>query len=108
VLFTGAKRTADRLNVAVAGTVVSFHAGFGYDATGNLVLDTASAPAAFVKGIGVTTAGAVTATTSTAATDTFSEGVRIAANGQLVYALASPTNFASGNPVTATGALACV
>lgn len=106
MLFTGAVRASDRVTTATAGVVHHFTAGFGYTAADALVLDIVNPPQSFVKGIGVRTDGSVCATTTTAGGDTFIEGVRVSAAGLLVVESAAPTNFASGNPVTATGALA--
>lgn len=106
MLFTGSNQTSGRVNVAVAGTVASFQAGFGYDSTGDLVLNTADAPQSFVKGIGVRSDGSVCATTTTGGTDTYIEGVRVTAAGKLVYENAASQHFTSGNPCRTTGALA--
>lgn len=106
MLFTGAVITADRVTTATAGVVDHFVAGFGYNAANALVLDIVNPPQSFVKGIGVRTDGSVCATTTTGGSDTFIEGVRVSALGLLVVESAAPTNITSGNPVTATGALA--
>jgi hypothetical protein len=106
VLFTGAVVTADRVTTATAGAVDHFTAGFGYTIANALVLDVVNPPQSFVKGIGVRTDGSVCATTTTAGSDTFIEGVRVTAAGLLVVESAAPTNITSGNPVTASGALA--
>ncbi len=106
MLFTGGRYTTSRLVTNAAGVVDHIVAGFAYTATDELVIDTANAPQNFVKGIGIRNTGAVCTTTSTGGSDTYIEGVRVAANGRLVVESADPTNFASGNPVTATGALA--
>ncbi len=106
MLFTGGRYSSDRLVTNAAGAVDHVVAGFAYTATDELVIDTANAPQNFVKGVGIRNTGAVCTTTSTAGTDTWSEGVRIAADGRLVVESAAPANVTSGNPVTATGALA--
>ncbi len=106
MLFTGSKQTSGRVVTNAAGAVDHVVAGFAYTATDELVIDTANAPQNFVKGVGIRNTGAVCTTTSTAGTDTWSEGVRVAADGRLVVESAAPANVTSGNPVTATGALA--
>lgn len=106
MLFTGGTYSSDRLVVNSAGAVDHVVAGFAYTASNELVTDTANDPQNWIKGIGVRNTGAVCTTTSTAGTDTYIEGVRVSAAGKLVVESAAPANFASGNPVTATGALA--
>ncbi len=106
MLFTGGTYTSDRLVTNAAGVVDHIVAGFAYTATNELVIDTVNPPQNFIKGVGIRNTGAVCVKTATAGTDTFSEGIRIAADGTLVVESAAPANFASGNPVTATGALA--
>ena len=108
MLFPGSTQTAGRTTADVGGTVAAFAGGFGYDAGGQLVLNTADAPQAFVKGIGVRTDGAVCATTSTDNSDTYIEGVRVTAAGKLVYEDAAVQHFTSGNGCRSTGALAVI
>jgi len=106
MLFTGATISSGRVTTATAGVVHHWQAGFGYTSADALVIDVVNPPQSFVKGIGVRQDGSVCATTSTAGTDTFVEGVRVTSAGLLVVESAAPANVTSGNPVTATGALA--
>lgn len=106
MLFTGGKYTSERLVVSAGGVVDHIVAGFAYTATDELVTETVAAPQNWIKGIGIRNTGAVCTTTTTAGTDTWIEGVRVTAAGKLVVASSAPNNTTSGNPVTATGALA--
>ena|SRR6187549_4231807 len=108
MLFTGAIISGGRVTTATAGVVHHWQAGFGYTSVDALVLDIVNPPQSFVKGVGVRTDGSVCATTATTGSDTFIEGVRVTAAGLLVVESAAPTNATSGNPVTATGALAII
>jgi hypothetical protein len=106
VLFTGSKRSAGRVVVNAAGAVDHVVAGFAYTATDELVTDAVNAPQNWIKGVGIRNTGAVCTTTSTSGTDVYLEGVRCSTAGKLVVESAAPAGTASGNPVTATGALA--
>lgn len=106
MLFTGGTYTSQRLVVNSAGAVDHRVAGFAYTATDELVTETVADPQTFIKGIGIRDTGAVCTTTSTSSDDVYIEGVRVSAAGKLVVESAAPTATTSGNPVTATGALA--
>lgn len=108
MLFTGAVVTGGRVTTATAGVVHHYTAGFGYTSADALVLDIVNPPQSFIKEVGVRSDGSVCATTTTSGSDTYSEGVRISAAGLLVVESAASTGVTSGNPVTATGALAIV
>ena len=105
MLFTGSAQTSGRVRIDAATAISSYQSGFAYTSAGKLCTSAGGSPNNFLKGIG-TNAGRVCTTTSTAGTDTFIEGVRVSASGQLVIANAANANVTSGNPVTATGALA--
>lgn len=75
-------------------------------ANGNLALDTTVVPVpiSFTKGIAQNASGAAFAIVATQqATDTFVEGIRVSALGQIVVESADAAAFASGNPITAAG-----
>lgn len=91
-----------------AATAPNFqNQGFGFMTGGNLAIDT-NAPAGgiFYKGFALSVAGALYGTTVQAGTDAWIEGIRVSSIGQIVYQSADAVNFASGNPVTATGSFA--
>ncbi len=106
MLFPGVVFSSDRVTAEVAGVITHINGGFAFTALSEIVLDIVNDPQVFIKGIGCRNTGAVCGTTTTAGTDVFIEGVRVSAAGKLVYANAAPANTTSGNPVTATGALA--
>ena len=106
MLFTGGTQVGDRVVVSPGGVVDHIHAGFAYTAANELVTDAVNPVENVIKGVGIRNTGAVCTTVATAGSDTFSEGVRIEASGKLVVESNPPANFASGNPVTASGALA--
>jgi hypothetical protein len=83
--------------------------GFAFGANGRLCISTA-APAGtnYIKGIRTTTAGIIYGTTSTAGTDQYVGGLRVATSGALVYAIAAATAAVGGDPTTSTGALAAI
>jgi hypothetical protein len=78
--------------------------GIGFMNNGNLAIDT-NAPTGsnFCKGFILSPSGAVYGKTGQLATDSWVEGVRVSALGQIVYESADAANFASGNPITAAG-----
>jgi hypothetical protein len=109
MLFTGAVLVDDRVSVEVDGVVDHFVAGFGYTADDRLVINTSDDPDEFVKGVGVLESGAVCATTTTGATDTFIEGVRVTAAGKLTYEDSGTVDHTtSGNPCASNGRLSVV
>ncbi len=94
---------------AGAATPASFiNQGFGFTTAGALAIDTdAPTGSAYNKGFRVNpSTGAVYGTTSTAGSDTWHEGIRRSASGQLVYEAGSPTAFTSRNPITTNGVFA--
>jgi len=106
MLFPGVVFTSDRVTAEVAGVITHIHGGFAFTALSEIVLDTANDPQVFIKGLGCRNTGAVCATTTTAGTDVFIEGVRVTAAGKLVIEDAAADHTTPGNPCTATGALA--
>lgn len=108
MLFPGVVITSARVTAEVAGVITHINGGFAFTANSEIVLNTADDPEVFIKGIGCRNTGAVCGTTTTAGTDVFIEGVRVSAAGKLVYENAASTHTTSGNPCTATGALAVV
>jgi hypothetical protein len=89
--------------------------GIGFMNSGALAINTSAvsvAAAQFVNGFAVAPIGSLYGTTTLdrggAGTDTYHSGLRRDVNGALVYAVAAPTDYSNGNPVTATGALACI
>jgi len=100
--FTAAGRTKATIG---AGTVPNYISqGFGFN-TGDLLSIDTNAPAGttYEKGFRISAAGALYGTTVQSASDSWVEGVRVTALGQVVYESANPTNFSSGNPITAAG-----
>lgn len=100
--FTAAGRT----NATIGATTVATsqnQGGFGFIGA-NLAIDT-DAPAGntLVKGFRLNASGALYGTTVQAGTDSWVEGIRVSALGQIVYESANPVSFSSGNPVTAAG-----
>lgn len=81
--------------------------GVGFDASGNVVMDSTAVPAGapVLGGIARRVDGALYGTTSTAGTDSFLNSVRISASGQLVVVQADPAVVENGNPFNASGAL---
>ena len=106
MLFPGVVFTSDRVTAEIAGVIAVINGGFGFTAASEIVLEVVAAPQVFIKGVGCRNTGAVCATTTTDVSDIYIEGVRVTTAGKLVYADAAPANTTSGNPVTATGALA--
>lgn len=106
MLFPGVVITSARVTAEDGGVITHINGGFAFTANSEIVLDTVNAPQVFIKGIGCRNTGAVCATTTTAGTDVFIEGVRVSAAGKLVIEDAASTHTTSGNPCTATGALA--
>ena len=106
MLFQGGKYTTQRLVVSAGGVVDHRVAGFAYTSADELVTETVADPQEWIKGIGIRSTGAVCTTTTTDASDVWIEGVRVTTGGKVVVASSAPTGTTSGNPVTATGALA--
>ena len=110
MLVPGIPTTAGAFRAtAGAATPVAFiNQGFGFTAAGVLAIDTdAPTGSIYYKGFRMNPAtGAVYGTTSTSGSDAYLEGIRVTTLGQIVYEAAAPVAFASGNPVTATPALA--
>ena len=102
ITFTAASRTNATIG---AGTAPNFqNQGFGFMTGGNLAIDTnIPAGSIFYKGFALSAAGALYGTTVQSASDAWVEGIRVSAIGQIVYESANPSNFASGNPITAAG-----
>lgn len=101
--FTAAGRTNATIGAATAANFQG-QGGFGFMANGNLAIDTnAPAGTTYVKGIRLNSSGALYGTTTQSGTDAWVEGIRVTSIGQIVYQSANPANFASGNPITATG-----
>lgn len=103
--FTAAGRLNATLTLAPAApTTVLGGAGF---TAGNVILDSTAVPAGapVLAGIARRADGAIYGTTSTAGTDTFPNGVRVSASGQLVVVQADPANIQNGNPYNASGVL---
>ena len=100
--FTAAGRT--NATIGAGTTANSIQQGFGFMANGNLAIDT-NAPSGsnFTKGFAQNASGAVFGTTVQSATDSWVEGIRVTALGQIVYESADPVSFANGNPITAAG-----
>ena len=95
-----------RVNATIGATTVATsqnQGGFGFIGP-NLAIDTdAPAGTIFVKGFRLNASGALYGTTVQAAGDSWVEGIRISALGQIVYESADAVTFTSGNPVTAAG-----
>lgn len=102
MVFGAGGRIAATIGAATAATSINQGVGF---IGGNLALDTnAPTPISFTKGIAQNASGAFFAIVGThLATDTFVEGIRVSALGQIVVESADAAGFASGNPITATG-----
>lgn len=101
---------AGRLNaLASAGpTAIVAQGGIGFDAAGNVLIDTNAVAGTKVdQGIAVNATNCLYGTTTAAGTDFFVNGLRLSATGQLVYAQANPALVSNGNPLSATGAM-CV
>lgn len=95
-----------RVNATIGPTTAAIsqaQGGFGFIGQ-NLAIDT-DAPAgnSFVKGFRLNSTGALYGTTVQSATDSWVEGIRVSALGQIVYESADPVTFSSGNPITAAG-----
>jgi hypothetical protein len=101
--FGAGGRIAATIGLGAAAT--SINQGFGFIGA-NLALDTNApgVPASFTKGIAQNASGAAFAKVAAQlATDTFVEGIRVSALGQIVIESADAAGFASGNPITAAG-----
>lgn len=102
--FGAGGRIAATIGLATVADFIS--QGFGFNTNGNLSLDTTvvPVPVSFTKGIAQNASGAAFAIVATQqATDTFVEGIRVSALGQIVIESADAAGFASGNPITAAG-----
>jgi hypothetical protein len=104
MIFGAGSRIAATIGLGTAAAQIL--QGFGFMANGNLALDTTVVPVpiSFTKGIAQNASGAAFAIIATQqATDTFIEGIRVSALGQIVIESADAAGFASGNPITAAG-----
>jgi hypothetical protein len=104
MIFGAGGRIAATIGLGTAASQIL--QGFGFMANGNLALDTNApgTPASFTKGIAQNSTGAAFAIVATQLpTDTFVEGIRVSALGQIVIESADAAGFASGNPITAAG-----
>lgn len=103
--FGAGGRVAATIGLGQAADFVG-QGGIGMMNNGNLAFDTTAVPApvSFTKGIAQNASGACYAIVATQqATDTFVEGIRVSALGQVVIESADAAGFASGNPITAAG-----
>jgi len=113
MIVPGVTFTDGRIAASVESGVdpTNFHGGFGFMADGTFAIDTAApAGSASVKGYRMSSLGAIYGTTATAGSDSFIEGVRVSAAGQVVYANGEdpPAGFTGCNPVDANGVLQVV
>ncbi len=108
MLVPGVQTTAGAVNAtAGAATPVSFiNQGFGFTVAGALAIDTdVPTGGIYNKGFRMNPiSGALYGTTTQAGDDVYQEGVRRSALGQLVYEVAAPVAFSSGNPVSSNSA----
>lgn len=80
--------------------------GIGFDAAGNVLLDTNAVAGTKVdQGVAVNATSCLYGTTTVAATDYFENGLRLSATGQLVYVQANPAVISNGNPFNASSAM---
>lgn len=103
MIFGAGGRIAATIGLGTVAT--SINQGFGFIGA-NLALDTNApgVPISFTKGIAQNASGAAFAIIATQlATDTFVEGIRVSALGQIVIESADAVTFANGNPITAAG-----
>jgi hypothetical protein len=103
MVFGAGSRIAATIGLGTVAT--SILQGFGFIGA-NLAIDTnePGTPVSFTKGIAQNSSGAAFAIIATQLpTDTFVEGIRVSALGQIVIESADAAGFASGNPITAAG-----
>jgi hypothetical protein len=101
--FGAGGRIAATIGLGTAATSINEGVGF---IGANLAFDTTAVPVpvSFTKGIAQNASGAFFAIIATQLpTDTFVEGIRVSALGQIVIESADAAGFASGNPITAAG-----
>ena len=86
-------------------TAAYVNEGIGYDAAGNVLLDSnAVAGSAVYASIARSAGGAMYGTTTVSGTDVIVGGLRISLSGQLVVVQANPLLVENGNPLDANGA----
>lgn len=103
--FSAAGRVETTIGAATAADFIN--EGVGFMNNGDLAIDT-DAPTGnnWKGGVRINSSGAIYGTTATAGSDVWVEGIRVSADGQLIYEAANPTSFNNGNPVTANGLFA--
>lgn len=92
--------------LTIAPVAAYVNQGIGYDAAGNVLLDSnaVAAGSSAYAGIARNATGAMYGTLTVSANDTISEGLRTSASGALVVVQANPTSVQNGNPTDANGA----
>lgn len=101
--FTAAGRKNATLSAGPTATQIV--GDIGFDASGNVLLDSnAVAGALIIDGIARTATNCMYGTTTTAASDVFLGALRISQSGQLVVAQANPLLVTNGDPFNASGA----
>lgn len=91
--------------LTVAPVAAYTNQGIGYDAAGNVLLDSnAVSGSNQFAGFARNSTGAIFATITVSASDTISEGLRVSTTGQLVVVQANPVFVENGNPLDANGA----
>lgn len=74
---------------------------------GDIAIDTDTPAGSFYRnGIRQSEVGAFYGTTSANSSDVWIEGIRVSAEGAIVYEVADPTFWENGNPFTSNGRLA--
>src|SRR5882762_5398617 len=100
---TAAGRVVAILSAAPVATLVN--EGIGYDASGNVLLDSNAVTGALVlAGIARNATGAMFGTITVSASDMELGGLRISITGQLVIVQANPATVLNRNPLDANGA----
>jgi len=100
---TAAGRVVAILSAAPVATLVN--EGIGYDASGNVLLDSNAVTGALVlAGIARNATGAIFGTITVSASDVELGGLRISITGQLVIVQANPATVLNRNPLDANGA----
>lgn len=107
MLAPGASKTSAGRIVATltAGPTAAYvNQGIGYDAAGNVLLDSnAPSSPAFPNQIGRSAGGAMYGTLTVSGTDVIVGGLRVSATGQLVVIQGNPVVVENGNPLGSNG-----
>lgn len=88
-----------------------FSSGLGFQDSAQIDIDTdvvGTNGLIYNNGFALNGLGVLYGTTALNSTDQYQGGLRRAINGAIVYVRGSPTQYCNGNPIGASGELACI